>query len=374
MANILSELSPRQALIRWSAALCLFLPSAGAANSAKAAESFYGLHTSVAVALITAIVALIGVAVNGYFTWRNAANQKELAGANALMSYQFEARKRLYTECEPLLFQLSEACEAALRRCELLATRKVCDRLAVQRLVPDQTHSFMLSRDTELIASAYALLHPLALFCLLREKMTRVDCSLDPVVSFQYRLVRHLYLSFHDDECIAAQSPVLPYDPRVKDWQRKRLKDPRKYWWQGVTPGRLDRAVRLLTIREHEARRVMTYGEFEDLYVTTYEGGEAKQQKTLGVFANPLYNFTPHGRPVFWRLILVQAHLHHALTQPIPRDIEEERRSPMALSRYLNLPNPDAFALTDKGWGKQTGPAEDPIDTARTYLITRLSA
>ncbi|MFL6843724.1 MAG: hypothetical protein ACJ8ER_02450 [Allosphingosinicella sp.] len=340
----------------------------------QGSESLFGMSTAVVVALISALVALAGVVVNGYFTWRNAERQKEIASSNALTSYQFEARKRLYTECEPLLFQLSEACEQALRRCELLGTRKACERLSVQDTNPYGLHGFMLSRQTELIASAYELLHPLALFCLLREKMTRVDCSLDPVVSFQYRLVRHLYASFHDDEEIAAQHPQFDYEPRAEKWVSRRNELPQKYWWQGVTPGRLDRAVRMLTLVERDSRRVMTFGEFEDLYMSVYKSNDVARQKTLGVFANPLYGFTPDERPVFWRLLLVQAHIHQALTRPIPATIEKERRSPGTLRAYLNLARPERFNLGgDKGWTGTPGSADRTPDVALAYLADRLA-
>src|SRR5215469_15350797 len=39
----------------------------------------------------------------------------------ARRDYEYEARKRLYEECEPILFQFAELCESALKRIYALA-------------------------------------------------------------------------------------------------------------------------------------------------------------------------------------------------------------------------------------------------------------
>lgn len=334
-----------------------------------------GMPDGVVIALISSMVALLGLVVNGWFTWRNYGRQKELAADNALTSYRFDAKKRLYTECEPILFQLNEACEQAFQTCVLLGNQSYCERLAVgndaERKDPD---SWMMSRATETIATAYNLLHPLALFFLLRDKMTRVDCTLDPEVSLQYRLGRLLVRSFQDDSCIAALNPALLYTPRVKDWREKRRANPARYWWQGATPGRLDRAVRMVLNTTGETKRVLTYGEFEDLYIHLYKDGDRDSQKTLGVFANALYGFTPDKRPVFWRLILIQAHLHRALSHPMPKGLGNVHRSEATVRQFLTLPHPALFDLgQDKGWRARTGPADRTLDPAMAYLVAQLA-
>lgn len=355
--------------------LLLFLALPGGAFAQSSGRSdWWGMPDAAVGALITATVALFGVLLNGWFTWRTFSRQKELAASNALTSYQFEARKRLYTECEPILFQLGEACERAFQTCALLGTKSYCDKLAVvsdaERRDPD---SWMLCRATETIATAYDFLHPLALFFLLRDKMTRVDCTLDAEVSFQYRLARLLVRSFQDDSCIAELDPLIPYTPRVKDWREKRRVNPARYWRQGVTPGRLDRAVRMVLATTGETRRVLTYGEFEDLYVRLYKEGDRESQKTLGVFANPLYGFAPHKRPVFWRLALIQAHLHRALSHPIPKGLGNAHRSEATVRDFLKLPHPELFDLApDKGWQVRMASADRTPDAAMTYLVRQL--
>lgn len=48
---------------------------------------------------------------------------KQQAEQDAQRDYEYEARKRLYQECEPLLFQLIEASETALNHIKDIASR-----------------------------------------------------------------------------------------------------------------------------------------------------------------------------------------------------------------------------------------------------------
>src|SRR5215207_8060146 len=65
--------------------------------------------------------------------------------------------------------------------------------------------------------------------------------------------------------------PVAPR-PRRRAWQGTEL--PARFWWQGVTQGRLERATHLLITGEGKAKRLLTFGEFEDLYRSVYEGAD----------------------------------------------------------------------------------------------------
>jgi hypothetical protein len=301
------------------------------------------------VALIAAAVSIFGAIVTALLTLRShrlqrdiehykAEREQALAETNALTAYRFDARKRLYTECEPIFFHIVEAADFALRKSRDLANPRTWEQLrAKKRNVERGSSDWMLNHSSDLIATFYALYAPLALYLLLRGKLTGVDCTVDQSVLFRFRLARQLYGTFLDDIVLANFSPVLEYDPTVPGWRQKRLEKPATYWWQGLTPGRLDRAVRQFIIRDESAPRIMTYGEFEDLYLKIYRTGNQEEQKTLGVAANALYDFTPYDRPVFWRIIMAQVHLHNALRRSIPDDIAEIMESRSSLKRYLRL-------------------------------------
>jgi hypothetical protein len=104
-----------------------------------------------------------------------------------------------------------------------------------------------------------------------------------------------------------------------------------------------------LLVANGTARRLLTFGEFEDLYLKTYESDESdtNRQKILGVAANPLYGFTPFDRPVFWRLIMAQAYLHHALSRPVPSKPLRMLESREQLREYLNELDSSRFNWTE---------------------------
>jgi hypothetical protein len=345
-----------------------------------------------AAAILTAGVSLLGTIITAYFTWRNYVGQKDLerfkaeqqrllAENSALTSYEFEARKRLYTECEPIFFQLAEAAEVALRQCRRIVSPNGCRELIPSRTNLDQASgNWMLNCSSELIATFYALFGPLALFHLLREKLTTIDLSLDHGVWFRYRLARELYESVQDDYGLANCAPALPYDPVVPGWREKRLEFPRQYWWQGLTRGRLERAVQKFIVTEPAGRRLMTFGEFEDLYRSTYRGNDAKEQKTVGLAANAIYGFTPFDRPIYWRLIMVHVHVHNALRRPVPKNTLNLMRSPNELRSYLRLDDYTPYDWTAHDWSDKwvncpSGKDRDDAPAvALKYLVARLNA
>jgi hypothetical protein len=91
------------------------------------------MSEEVLVALVAALASLvvsIATAILGYFT--TAKSQLDLARLEnrfiesrsekaARREYEYEARKRLYAEFQPLLFQLVERCDGALARIQSIA-------------------------------------------------------------------------------------------------------------------------------------------------------------------------------------------------------------------------------------------------------------
>jgi hypothetical protein len=287
------------------------------------------------------------------------------AADTARRAYEYDSRKRLYTECEPIFFQLVEAADLALRACRNLSDPKMWRELRVEKKNWDSQEPWMLNKSSELIGVLYALYAPLALYVLLRGKLTTIDCTVDHGVWFRFLLSRELYVAFQSDASLAACLPTLEYNPLVPGWRQKRLERPAIHWWQGLSPGRLDRAVRLFIVQEGQTQRLATFGEFEDMYVAAYEGSERSQQKLLGIAANPIYGFNPSDRPVFARLIMVQVHLHVALRQAVPKDPTSLLTDRGKLKEYLRLKNCRAAWPINMTTG-------DPQEVALEYLSHRL--
>jgi hypothetical protein len=135
-------------------------------------------------ALVAALASVVVALISGAFTLRAQRNlrvqQQELARLNdelqrrrtrseAWIEYRFDGRKRLYDQCEPLFFQLAEASDYALRKCRDLAKPQVRKELEpTQHNLEVASGHWMLCDSTEVIATAYALFTPFAVFCLPR--------------------------------------------------------------------------------------------------------------------------------------------------------------------------------------------------------------
>jgi hypothetical protein len=91
-----------------------------------------------------------------------AEQQRALAETNALTAYRFDARKRLYTECEPIFFHLTEAADFALRKSRDLVNPRTWEQLRTEkRNVERGSSDWMLNNSSDLIATFYALYAPL---------------------------------------------------------------------------------------------------------------------------------------------------------------------------------------------------------------------
>jgi hypothetical protein len=224
---------------------------------------------------------------------------------DALRDYEYEARKRLYHECGPLLLQLMELSENGLRRVAGLA------RTAAQgNLGPDKPSWLAESLSYYHLSTAYWLVAPLAVVKLLQRRLTLIDFSLDRRIFTQYTLAKELYDTFSADFRLASLAPELPYDPEVPGAKERREAEPQAFWKQGVHRGVVDIAAEVLIAPEPGAvGRVKSYGEFEQDYTT--EGSPIN--RAFRRFDHFLLHFHPARRPVLWRMLIVHAHLYRAM-------------------------------------------------------------
>ena len=251
------------------------------------------------------VVAFISYASTKRHSERLEAFRAELAEqkaeSDAMRDYRYEARKRLYQEIEPLFFQLVEASEEALHRTYSLARTARCGDL--------RGEDGWLSREGYYaISTMYKLMLPAAIVRLIRERLTSVDLAVDQDINAQYTLAKSLYVSFTDDFVFAAAEPALPYDPNRKDWREKRAADPEKYSRQGVPLGHLDNAADAL-IRRAGPGQWLSFGEF----YAQYRNKSPELYERFDPVASVVLHFHPRTRPVFWRMLVAQAHIHRAL-------------------------------------------------------------
>lgn len=319
------------------------------------------------IALIAAFASL-AVAIFNYFGSRKAQREIEILKAenaerksetDARRDYEYEARKRLYEECEPLLFQLYEVSENALHRVYSLA------RTARQGNL-DPGSSWLDGPGYYMTSTIYNLLAPVAVFKLIHRRLTFVDLAVEPHIKAQYNLAKAVYVSFTDAFDFARMKPEIPYDPNNARWKQMRAQRPTQYWQQGLPVGRLDVAAEgLLLSEKSDALRLRSFGEFEQEFHNSASAVHASFLLVSDIFLD----FHPNLRPVLWRMLITQAHIYRTLLrigssgprgagipiQPIP---QEKRK--------------------DFEWRKTPSEAPDekvlgePFSVAERYLKVRL--
>lgn len=280
-------------------------------------------------AIVSAVVALLLAIVNP-FTQRRIERVKselqedlertkadlaeEASSRNARRSYEFEVRKRLYTEIEPLLFQLFEAVEGSYYRAASLV------RTHHHGSLGRTGSSWLTSESYYLHSTIYRLFLPLAIYRLIQRSATFVDLGLDESVRIRYFLLKLSYYVFTDDFVLARLHPALSYEPNRSDWRAIREEDPAVYWRQGFVIGHLDSLIDALTILEGSVRRPMTYGEFEEAILRN----EAVQP-AFGAPRDLLTGFSFTERPVLARILLGHAYFMRLLllTYSRPVGVEE---------------------------------------------------
>lgn len=298
-------------------------------------------------AIIAGFVSLV-LTVWNFFSGRKSQKQIEIlknelaqkkSENDARREYEFEARKRLYEEYEPLLFQLIEASENAFSRIRSLARTSRNGSLGDDGWLG---HFGYYSRST-----VYNLFVPLAIFQIMKRKLTLVDLNVDKSIASLYRLVKLAYRTFMDDYKFAACIPVIEYDGDHKDELVLRKTNSSKYWKQGLPMGILDKTAAFLIDSADGKERIISYGEFERKIAAMTE---EKKHDDLYYTKELFYRFHPQKRPVLWRLLVSQALVYNALL-----NLRGKVNSKIEDKDIVFALNPEDFEKFSNDFNWQTG-------------------
>jgi len=301
------------------------------------------------IALITAgaslVVSVVTAAVSYTFRRRNDAElarlqdklTEERSERAARRDYVYEAQKRLYTEFQPVLFQMIERCNGALARIKGMAESSRTGRI----LWPGRLGEGWEDDPYHMISTSWDLLAPLALFRIGQQKLTVVDMSVDVVTGWQYLLARELYSSWGMGGELATEEPALPSD------------DEERATRQYILSGHLEQIADCL-IRYDEQGRLscIRFSEFFSAFQ------DPEFAETLSHITLPLTNFHPQQKPVLWRLLLAQAHLHAAIIKTF---------ATVADDRPQRIHPVDAFTSSD--WDNFDWRSDDSLSREETVLI-----
>ncbi|MBD0255104.1 MAG: toll/interleukin-1 receptor domain-containing protein [Cytophagales bacterium] len=170
---------------------------------------------------------------------------------------------------------------------------------------------WMGSDSSALIEILYQLAAPLIEFRQSRYALKRSLYTFSPPSRILYSLLESALDLIGRDSEIANLLPAIKYTPRVEGWREKRQQNPVRYWWQGVEQERFERAIPYF-LNPETSSGIIKSEDFREVYQQLYAHGNTKDQQALGVLANPLYNFTPATRPVFWRMLICWAQIYQA--------------------------------------------------------------
>jgi hypothetical protein len=293
----------------------------------------------VGAALVTAVVSL-GVALWAQLAGRKTSAeltrleselQTEREERSARRDYDYEALKRLYSECEPLLFQAFELARDARFRIASLA------RSARERELRPDGSGWLAAQGYYYKSTAYFLLAPATTFKILQRRLTAIDLGLDFRLRTQYELHKLMFLGFTRDFVLADRADTdtstptwraLDYDPDaadpgIPDREAKLRADPQHYARQGLYRGILEMITEALIATAPpssqggaERTRCKSLGEF---WIELGEADSALAAQAPEIAAL-LEGFHPARKPVLWRVLVMQYLLYGTLlsTQDIP--------------------------------------------------------
>jgi hypothetical protein len=295
----------------------------------------------------------------------------ERSKEDALREYTYNARKRLYEECEPILFQLYELSEAARRHVSQMAMRareghlrldslSVCSKELENQSEEKlkESKGWLSFPNTYFFSTIYILLAPMAAFKILQSRLTSVDLEVDPSIETIYLLAKHLYGTFSADRDLANIPPKIEYDEHG----------------QGIYALKLDNMTEALIEYYYEpdkSLRLKSFGKFTSEYIK-----EKKVEPPFNFIYNIFLNFHPSKKPVLWRILIAQLYLYDAIKHIY--DIKKKNKN---LQDSGELPNykciktiPEKERREELDWRKNSHEAKynevlvDPFAAVECYL------
>lgn len=172
---------------------------------------------------------------------------------------------------------------------------------------------WMGTASSTLIEILYGFAAPLVEYRHLAYAARRNIALLDEGTRLHFALLEATASAVFNEVEVATLDPPIEYTPRVPGWRAKRLSNPQRYWWQGLSADRFDDAASFFLRsgkNDPDADPLVSPEEFFQTYRRIYESSDRRLQQPLGLLANGFYGFTPKTRPVLWRLCITLARLY----------------------------------------------------------------
>jgi hypothetical protein len=261
--------------------------------------------------------------------------EADLSGRSAVdaarREYEYAALNRLYSQVNPLIFQLRELCRGSSNR-----ARRI---VSTEMRVHDPEH---------LLTSTQRLFAPLVIVQEIQRNLTALDLRLDPTLSAQYQVAREILWNFHAGVAMSNTAPTIPYRTAEGYLTRR----------QHLTHAQLLRVVDYLSVEPAgSARGPMPQTQLDDAYAA----GDAKCARALAPVQRLFDSSTPDDTPILWRILLC-----HAILLSVFADLVDRNASKVDV---LLPPDIDAFAWPE---GQRAFRAE--VAAAEAFVSSRLRA
>jgi hypothetical protein len=225
--------------------------------------------------------------------------------AKARREYEYDARKRLYAQCEPLLFQSLDLIQGGRRRVESLA------RSAKSREIRVDGAGWLAFHNYYWQSTVYYLLAPLTSYRILQRRITAIDLRLEPSLQGQYEILRLMFHVFAADFELAKVDGTR-YEPDKADegrpdWESLRRDLPAVYGRQGFYAGTLDTVVERL-IAGTDTQRCKSFGEF----CADLNDDKPTTQEFVKNVDEVFGGFHPLRKPILWRVLVTEVVLYDA--------------------------------------------------------------
>ncbi|WP_033924240.1 hypothetical protein [Sphingomonas sp. 35-24ZXX] len=198
----------------------------------------------------------------------------------AKLDYEYEARKKLYSRCEPAAFRFVRECELSRNRILLLHS------LANAGELPG-----WLEIDDNRVSTIYRLFAPIATYYQINSLLTSYDLSLAPRLHAIYGLGRLLRDAFVSDKQIAGAASGAPLDYQP---EKDGGTDPAVHQRQGITYEELDTLVMAMTTETG----ILQLPAFAKLYNDV----DSPIRKAANGVDHVVRDLDPTTLPVLWRL------------------------------------------------------------------------
>lgn len=230
---------------------------------------------------------------------------------------------------------------------------------------------WMGSNSTTLVETLYAFAAPVVEYRQLAYAVRRNFALLGKESRLLFGLMESAAEAICADLVIAAIEPSIDYTPRVDGWRSKRIQNPQRYWWQGISEDRLRDAIPFF-LRSSPATTddpLVSADEFHDTYQRIYSSGDVKLKEGLGLLANGFYGFTPATRPVLWRLCVVLSLLYSAALGNTLFDVKKSDAGD-DLYKLFQPEDSTRFPFTCRSAGPLYEEYGTTLHAARQYLET----